>query len=134
MRAVAFTIIFFIYMFSVSAYLIDEVLLQHTTLTPLGLDGTPLNPSNLINDGIAFQNIGDETLNPSQSGTIYDRISQYLLTTYAVTWNMLDLLSGTYAFNLLYTIVGAPALVVAIKVMFPMFVAFQVIWFLVGRY
>jgi len=134
MRAIAFTIIFFVYIFSVSVYLVDEVLLQHTTLSPVGLDGQPLNPPELVNAGIAFQEIGDDVLNPSQGGTIFDRISQYALTTYAVTWSMLDLLSGTYAFNILFTLGVNPALVTMIKLLFPMFVAFQVIWFLVGRY
>jgi len=134
MRAVAFTIIFFIYIFSASLYLVDEVLLQHTTLAPVGLDGQPLSPVNLVNAGSALQEVGEDVLNPSQGGTIFDRVGQYLLTTYAVIWSMLDLLSGTYAFNVLYTVGVDPALVLVIKVLFPMFVAFQVVWFLVGRY
>jgi len=134
MRAIAFTIIFFVYIFSASLYLVDEVLLQHTTFRPLGLDGQPLSPQNLVNEGIEFQEIGEDVLNPSQGGTIFDRIGQYLLTTYAVIWSMLDLLSGTYAFNVLFTIGVDPAFVTVIKILFPMFVAFQVVWFLVGRY
>lgn len=134
MRAIAFTLIFFVYIFSTSVWLVDQVLLTHTTFSPVGLDGMPLNTSELVNSGASFQDIGEAVLNPSQGGTVFDRIGQYLLTTYAVIWEMLDLLSGNYAFNVLHTVGVHPAFVTMLKVLFPMFVAFQVIWFLVGRY
>lgn len=134
MRAIAFTIIFFVYIFSTSVWLVDEVLLVHTTFGPVGLDGQPLNSQALVNEGVTFQEIGEAVLNPSQGGTVFDRVGQYLLTTYAVIWEMLDLLTGNYAFNVLNTVGVHPAFVTMMKVLFPMFVAFQVIWFLVGRY
>lgn len=123
-------------MFSISVYVVDEVLLTHTTIQPRDLNGNVIVPTALVEQGqqAGFEGIMNATLNPSQGGTVFDRISQFALTTYSVTWSMLELLSGTFAFNLLFDIGVHPAFVFALKLMFPLFVGFQVMWFLVGRY
>jgi len=134
MRAVAFTLISFIYIFSVSVWLVDATILIHTEFTPVSLDGTPIDSHDLVNDAEGFRQLSEETLNPSQDGNILDRITQYFETGYASVWVVLDLLSGTYAFNILSTIGVPPAFVLALKFIFPMLVASQVIWYVAGRY
>jgi len=134
MRAVAFTAVAFIYIFSVSVWLFDATVLVHTDFAPVGLDGSVIDTAALVNDGNEFGQLSSETLNPAQDGNVFDRISQYFETGYASVWVVLDLLAGTYAFNILTT-VGVPGpFVLAIKLIFPMLVASQVIWFVAGRY
>jgi len=136
-RAIAFTLIAFVYLFGLSMYLVDEVAFKHTTIEPRDINGNPIVPRSLVTDVDGkgyFDYVGDEVLNPQQGGTVFDRISQFALTTYSVTWTMLELLSGNYMWNTLGVIGVDPALVFVIKLIWPLFVGFQVMWFLVGRY
>ena len=135
MRAVAFTFIFFIYIFSISTWLVEVQFFAESDYVVKGLDGMPLDTHNLVMDGTEdIRGLADSTLNPERDGNILDRVGAFADTGFFSVWTMLELLSGTYAFNVLGTI-GLPAsFVLALKLIFPILVGFNVLYFLIGRY
>ena len=135
MRAVAFTIIFFVYIFSVSAWLVDVTFFAGTDYVVTNLVGTPLDSHELVMEGSEnIRGLADSTLNPERDGSILDRVGEFANTGFFSVWTILELLSGTYAFNALETIGMPAAFVLALKLIFPCLVAFNVIYFLIGRY
>ena len=135
MRAVAFQVIFFIYIFSASAWVIDVTFFAGTEHQPQNLKGLPLDTQALTLEGSeSIRGLADNTLNPERDGSILDRVGEFAQTGYFSIWTILELLSGTYAFNAL-EILGLPAAFITfLKLIFPMLVAFNVIYFLIGRY
>lgn len=135
MRAVAFTVIFFVYIFNVSLWAVDTQFFAGTPNLPSGLTGDELDTRTLVLNGSEnIRSLADDTLNPVRDDNILDRVGEFLTTGYISIWTLLDLLAGTYAFDALETI-GVPSVfVLVLKLIFPILVAFNVIYFLIGRY
>ena len=129
--------IVFVYMFSTSVWLVDEMILQHTNIKPIGLNQSILDPD-LIERGEGesennFQELRDRAINTEQDGNALDRINQFAETGNNAVWLALDLLTGSYFFWVLgYIGVPQPFIQVLIWI-FPFFVVSQVIWFVRGR-
>lgn len=121
MRPVAFTIIAFIYIFSVSLWLVDEMVLKQIGMMPIGLQGDYIDTEELLEENKQFAEL-DQFLDVDS-----------VVSGYETMLLVLELLGGVYAFNVL-TIIGVPdAFIIALKLIFPMLVAFQIIWFIRGR-
>lgn len=134
MRSIALTVVSFCYILSISMWVIDETILPHTDFTPRNLAGNPINTAALA-DNEDIRNLANATMNARDGGdNIIDRIGQSLEASYAAIWVVLDLVSGTYMFNVLYGIGINPVLVTAMKLIMPLLIASQVIWFVAGRY
>ena len=138
MRAITLQMIVFVYMFSTSVWLVDEMILKHTSIEPMGLAGGKLDPAQLeTGAGEAtnnFEDLRDKALNIEQDGNILDRIGQFAETGYNSVWLVLDLLTGSYFFWVLGAI-GVPQPFIQVLIwIFPFFVVSQVIWFVAGRY
>ena len=130
--------IVFVYLFSTSVWLVDEMILQHTSLKPVGLTGADLTPSTLVSGegehAHNFDNLTDASLGVKQDGGILDGIAQFSASSYDAIWLALDLLSGSYMFFVLGEI-GLPLPAVQLlQWIFPFLVLSQVIWFVAGRY
>ena len=136
MRAIAFTVMGFVYILSISAYIVDEVILSETDFAPRNLNNQRLDSDTLLGDDAdAFRELGNRTLNAQDgSDTIIDRIGKTLESSYASIWVVLELISGNYAFNVLHEFGVHPAVVAGIKLIMPLLIASQVIWYLAGRY
>ena len=135
MRAVAFTVIFFIYIFSASAWLVDVTFFAGTEYQPTSLTGDNIDSMALVMEGSEdIRELGTNTLNPERDGSILDRVGDFANTGFFSIWTILELLSGTYAFNALEQIGMPAAFVLMLKLIFPTLVAFNVIYLLVGRY
>ena len=134
MRAVAVTFIAFIYVFSISLYVVDVTILAHTQFGPVGLAGS-IDTASLVTEADEDMRGLYDVLNfTGVNATMLDGIINFVDSGSSAVWIVLSLLSGTYAFDVL-AIVGVPsALILAFKLIFPLLVAYQVIWFLTGRY
>ena len=125
-------------MFSTSIWLVDEMVLTHTSIKPTGLNESEIDTA-LIERGEGeaennFNDLRDKALNIEQDGNILDRISQFAETGYNSVWLVLDLLTGSYLFWVLGYI-GVPQAFIQVLIwIFPFFVVSQVIWYVAGRY
>lgn len=139
MRAIAFQIICFIYIFSTSVFIVDETILQYTTIKPMSVTGEELNVSQLMSGGSdgaenPFTTIREDSLNLERDGNIFDRITDFASSGYNAVWLVLEVLSGSYGFWVMHA-VGVPAVFIYVfQVMFGIFVVAQVIWYVTGRY
>lgn len=135
MRAVALTIISFVYIFSASLWMVDNIFLAPIGIIPVALDGSDLNTAILVNNGSeGIRSLSEDTLNPSRDGSVLDLVGDFVDTGYISVWTLLDLLTGVHMFNVLETIGVNPFFVLMIKLIYPLLVAVTVIYFLIGRY
>lgn len=130
--------IVFVYLFSTSIWLVDEMILKSTSFKPEGLENQSLNPEEL-RDGTGdaehnFSELAEKAIDIEQDGTILDRIGQFAETGYNSVWLVLELLSGSYLFFVLYHIGMPHAFIIVLQLLFPFFVVSQVIWYVAGRY
>lgn len=142
MRAVAIQMIFFIYLFSTCVWLVDEMILQHASIRPMGIgppgDSTVIDTDVLVaGEGDSAQNyaaLSDRALNIGQEGNVLDRITDFAVSGYNAIWVSLELLSGSYAWYVLDTINVPTPFIQVLQWIFPFIVISQVVWYVAGRY
>lgn len=135
MRAVAFHFVLFVYIFSLSLWMVDEGIFQGSYIRPMSLTGQVLDTEELaIERTEKIRAIANQTLNPTDSGDPLDRITDFTTTGYVTAWTMLDLLTGSYMFAAL-GLIGLPSyFIIFLQLLFPILVGFTVLYFVLGRY
>ena len=130
------TVVSFIYLWSISLWFVDATFFaEDPTLAPRTVDGAPLDTELLLNSegSEGFRTAGEAALNTRNNGTVLDRLAQSVTVGTTATWTILELLTGTYAFNVLEDVGVHPNLVTVLKLMFPLIVAITVIYYVTGR-
>lgn len=129
----------FIYIWSASLWFVDATFFaEDPLLTMRGLDGTPLNTGALLEGDTPqrIRDIGDTVGNPrnqSTSSEPIDRIGDAIGGNVLMLWTYIELLSGTYAFNVLELAGVHPNFIALMKLVFPVIVAATVIFYITGR-
>ena len=100
-----------------------------------GIGGQALDTDALLQTDGARQiaEIGNRTANPINNGSIIDRISGAVAGGATSTWTLLELLTGTYAFNTLEFIGVHPNFITMLKLIFPLVVAVTIVYYITGR-
>lgn len=126
----------FVYIWSISLWFVDVTFFaEDPVLAARGIGGQALDTDALLEADGARQiaELGNRTANPINNGSIIDRISGAVAGGATSTWTLLELLSGTYAFNTLEFIGVHPNFITMLKLIFPMVVAVTIVYYITGR-
>ena len=126
----------FVYIWSLSLWFVDATIFaEDPLLAARGLGGEPLNTGALLEGDIPerMKNIGSDTANVVNNGSIIDRIGQTAAGGVVSTWTIIELMTGTYAFDTL-RLIGLPGeFVVILQLIFPVIVAVTIVFYITGR-
>ena len=137
MRPVGIQWVFFVYAFSLGAYMVDIIL-----LAPLGMQVSPILAESPDNNNIVgfvqinapeISSVGTATLNPTVNGTVIDRVTQSVTAGLQGVWVLMSLLSGTYMFGFLALLGIDPIFILIIQMIFGVVVASTIIYYIQGR-
>lgn len=126
----------FVYIWSISLWFVDITFFEEDpVLAARGVGGQVLDTSALLNQDGARQiaEIGNATANPINNGSIIDRITGAVAGGATSTWTLLELLSGTYAFNTLELVGVDSNFITVLKLIFPLIVAVTIVYYITGR-
>ena len=136
MRPVLLQVIGFLYIMSFMFFFIDVTLMQHTQLVVLNFNGEPVDTlENARNIAILFEKARDETSNPvSGDDDLIPRTIRGVEVAYNSVWVMVDLLTASYTWNILY-ILGIPSIIITVLKFFllPFLIAVQIFYWVSGR-
>ena len=124
------------YLMSIGFLITDIAILDPLGMNLYDIEGEQIDDIQgfVNNNGTAFQNIANSTLNPSNSdGTIFDRVLLFSQGGFTAIWELLALLSGTYHFQFLM-LLGIPNIfIISLQLIFGFIIAHTVISYIMGR-
>ena len=134
MRPIGITIIFWMYIFTTSLFIAEIVVLTPLGIHTIGADGNVIDSKQFIEDNAGnFRGLTDAALNPERNQNTLDRILQWAQSGWAAAWELISLMSGSYAFNAML-LIGVPNILVsALQLLYPFFVILTMIYYVVGR-
>lgn len=126
----------FVYIWSLSAWMVDTTFFANDPLLQArGVSGQVLNTDDVLTSEMTdrIRETGSTVANSQNNGSTIDRIGEAAGASVTSIWTYLELLSGSYAFNVLEWI-GVPASFITIlKLAWPVIVAATIIFYVTGR-
>ena len=136
MRPVLLQVIGFLYIMSFMFYFLDVTLMQHTQFEVVNFNGEPITTlENARNTAVIFEQARDETANPASDGDeLIQRIQRGVETAYNTVWVIIDLVTASYTWNILY-LLGIPPIIITVMKFFllPFLIAVQIFYWISGR-
>lgn len=134
MRPVAVTVVSFIYIWSISLWFVDETFFgADESIVARDLQGRPLNTTALLETEGAerFRNADGAAARGPEP--VWDQIGSALGSGASSVWTVVELATGTYAFNVLERVGVHHNFVMLLKLVFPVIVAMTVVYYVTGR-